>query len=85
MSETKAYEVYDLGDFPLKSGSTIPKAQIAYKTFGSASSPAIVYPSWYSGLISDTDKDKDKIEQRWLHCSIFAGSAFKTDRLTFRW
>ena len=53
MTESKDFELYDLGDFTLKSGSTIPKAQIAYKTFGSSSSPAIIYPSWYSGLISD--------------------------------
>lgn len=49
------YETYDLGDFPLQSGQTIPGAWIAYKTFGDAGSPAILYPSWYSGLISDNE------------------------------
>lgn len=43
------YETYDLGDFDLKSGESLPKAQIAYKTFGDAKNPAIIYPSWYSG------------------------------------
>ena len=49
MSDTKDYELYDLGDFALKSGGTLSKAQIAYKSFGSSSNPAIIYPSWYSG------------------------------------
>ena len=49
------YKTYDLGDFKLQSGQTIPKAWIAYKTFGDPSSPAVLYPSWYSGLISDNE------------------------------
>lgn len=56
------YETYDLGDFRLKNGGSIADAKIAYKTFGEPSSPAIIYPSWYSGLISDNEwligKDK---------------------------
>lgn len=55
MSESKDYQTYDLGDFQLQSGQTIPGAWIAYKTFGSSSRPAILYPSWYSGLISDNE------------------------------
>jgi hypothetical protein len=43
------YETYKLGDFDLKSGGVIPDAHIAFKTFGDASLPAIIYPSWYSG------------------------------------
>jgi homoserine acetyltransferase len=49
MSQTEDYELYDLGDFKLKLGVTLPKAQIAYKTFGSPDKPAIIYPTWYSG------------------------------------
>ncbi|ETI27191.1 hypothetical protein G647_09874 [Cladophialophora carrionii CBS 160.54] len=49
------YETYQLGDFCLQSGKTIPDAFIAYKTFGSPSNPAVLYPSWYSGLISDNE------------------------------
>ncbi|WEW54775.1 alpha/beta hydrolase family protein [Emydomyces testavorans] len=46
------YETFALGDWNLQSGETIPNAHIAFKTFGDSSSPAIVYPTWYSGLIS---------------------------------
>ncbi|KAM3512983.1 hypothetical protein MY11210_003383 [Beauveria gryllotalpidicola] len=49
------YSTYDLGDFPLSSGAVIPSAFIAYKTFGARSNPAIIYPSWFSGLISDNE------------------------------
>ena len=49
------HETYSLGDWKLKLGGTIPKAEIAYKTFGDSSSPAIIYPTWYSGLISDNE------------------------------
>jgi homoserine acetyltransferase len=55
MAEKHDYQTYALGDFTLKNGGTIPSACIAYKTFGSASSPAIIYPTWYSGLISDNE------------------------------
>ncbi|ROW03264.1 hypothetical protein VSDG_01523 [Cytospora chrysosperma] len=48
-------KLYELGDFPLASGVTLPRAFIAYKTFGSPSNPAIIYPTWYSGLISDNE------------------------------
>ncbi|CAL5866936.1 uncharacterized protein PFLUO_LOCUS1148 [Penicillium psychrofluorescens] len=47
------YETYKLGDWELQSGEKIPNAHIAYKTFGDPTSPAIVYPTWFSGLISD--------------------------------
>jgi homoserine acetyltransferase len=49
------YQTYDLGDFKLQSGATLPGAWIAYKTFGDKSLPAVLYPSWYSGLISDNE------------------------------
>ena len=49
------YETYKLGDWKLKNGGTIPDAHIAYKTFGKSENPAIIYPSWYSGLISDNE------------------------------
>ncbi|KAH7367995.1 homoserine acetyltransferase [Plectosphaerella cucumerina] len=48
-------KTFPLGDFSLKSGRTIPSAFIAYKTFGSPSSPAIIYPTWYSGSIADNE------------------------------
>ena len=40
----KEFETYSLGDFKLKSGGSIPDAHIAYKTFGDAANPAIIYP-----------------------------------------
>lgn len=48
-------KTYALGDFPLVSGEILPKAFVAYKTFGSPSCPAVIYPTWYSGLISDNE------------------------------
>ncbi|TLD27736.1 homoserine acetyltransferase family protein [Venturia nashicola] len=47
------FNTFHLGDWELKSGGKIPGAHIAYRTFGDPSSPAIIYPSWYSGKISD--------------------------------
>ncbi|KAJ8116124.1 hypothetical protein OPT61_g2368 [Boeremia exigua] len=47
------YETYKLGNFKLKSGGEIPDAFIAYKTLGDPTLPAIIYPTWYSGFISD--------------------------------
>ncbi|OKL55460.1 hypothetical protein UA08_09316 [Talaromyces atroroseus] len=52
MAETKRYA---LGDFALQSGETLPEAWIAYKTFGDSSLPAVLYPSWFSGAISDNE------------------------------
>lgn len=49
------YDTYALGDFSLKNGGIIPDAKIAYKTFGKPSNPAVIYPTWYSGLISDNE------------------------------
>ncbi|KAI1824171.1 homoserine acetyltransferase [Xylaria intraflava] len=49
------FKVFNLGDFVLRSGITLPNAYIAYKTFGDPTNPAIVYPTWYSGLISDNE------------------------------
>ena len=48
-SETAGVQTYKLGDWKLQSGQCILNAQIAYKTFGDPKSPAIIYPSWYSG------------------------------------
>lgn len=45
----KDYEIFKLGDWELQSGERLTDAHIAYKTFGDPSSPAIVYPTWFSG------------------------------------
>jgi len=50
--ERESHKLYELGVFKLVSGSVLPKAFIAYKTWGSLNadkSNAIVYPTWYSG------------------------------------
>ncbi|KAL4893803.1 Alpha/Beta hydrolase protein [Aspergillus ambiguus] len=47
------YETFNLGDWELQSGETLINAHLAYKTFGDPRSPAVVYPTWFSGLISD--------------------------------
>ncbi|KAJ5146864.1 hypothetical protein N7526_000216 [Penicillium atrosanguineum] len=47
------YETFKLGDWELQSGEKIANAHIAYKTFGDPKSPAVLYPSWFSGAISD--------------------------------
>lgn len=49
------YQTYSIGDWKLKNGGAIPDAHIAYKTFGDSSSPAIIYPTWYSGAIADNE------------------------------
>jgi len=49
------YETYDLGDFKLQGGDTLPGAWIAYKTFGDPKSPAVLYPTWFSGAIADNE------------------------------
>ncbi|PYH45688.1 homoserine acetyltransferase family protein [Aspergillus saccharolyticus JOP 1030-1] len=47
------YEIFKLGDWELQSGEKLVDAHIAYTTFGDPKSPAIVYPSWFSGLMSE--------------------------------
>ncbi|KAH6880398.1 Alpha/Beta hydrolase protein [Thelonectria olida] len=52
MSEIRKFH---LGDFHLQGGATLPGAWIAYKTFGDASLPAVLYPTWFSGSIADNE------------------------------
>ena len=50
--ERESHELYELGDFILVSGETLPKARIAYKAWGTLNadrSNAIVYPTWFTG------------------------------------
>ncbi|MDP9136031.1 MAG: alpha/beta fold hydrolase [Actinomycetota bacterium] len=47
-----AYELFELGDFPLEQGGTLSDAEIAYLTFGelnAAKDNTILVPTWYSG------------------------------------
>ncbi|KAM5341175.1 hypothetical protein ACJ41O_015284 [Fusarium nematophilum] len=48
-------KTFPLGDFALQNGAILPKARIAYKTFGDPSLPAVLYPSWFSGAIYDNE------------------------------
>lgn len=46
------HEIFELGDFELESGITLPKAKLAYKTHGvlnSAKNNAILFPHMWSG------------------------------------
>jgi homoserine acetyltransferase len=46
------HEIFELGDFELESGTTLPNARIAYKTHGtlnSAKDNAILFPHMWSG------------------------------------
>ncbi|KAI6908117.1 homoserine O-acetyltransferase [Hortaea werneckii] len=52
---SQPYQTCPLGDFALKTGSHIPQAHIAFQTFGDPNNPAIIYPTWYSGLIADNE------------------------------
>ncbi|KAA8651543.1 hypothetical protein EYZ11_008646 [Aspergillus tanneri] len=50
---TSDYEIFKLGDWELQNGEKLVDAHLAYKTFGVPTSPAIVYPTWFSGAIAD--------------------------------
>jgi len=46
------YELYDIGNFELEEGGTIPDCKIAYNTLGTlneAKDNAILVTAWYSG------------------------------------
>ena len=68
MAQDDTYETFKLGDWELQSGEKIPDAHIAYKTFGDPNSPAIVYPSWFSGCKS-TDPSHNHLQIHPLHVS----------------
>ncbi|MEC7256999.1 MAG: alpha/beta fold hydrolase [Pseudomonadota bacterium] len=52
------YQVYDLGNFELQRGATLPKAQLAYKTYGRLAgdrSNVILYPTSFGARHHDTE------------------------------
>lgn len=52
------HEIYELGDFPLECGVTLPDARLAYVTYGAlneAADNAIVFPTWYLGTHADLE------------------------------
>ena len=50
MAVLASYKTYDLGEWELQSGETIPKAFITYKTFGDSKPPAVLYPRGILGV-----------------------------------
>jgi homoserine O-acetyltransferase/O-succinyltransferase len=52
------YDLFDLGDFKLRSGVTLPGAKLAYKTFGvlsAATDNVIIFPCAYNGLLAENE------------------------------
>ena len=52
------FEIYNLGNITLQSGEILTNAKLAYKTYGllnEAKDNVILYPTWYSGFISDNE------------------------------
>jgi homoserine O-acetyltransferase len=55
---SKDFELFDLGDYALQSGVTLPAAKLAYKTYGTltpAKDNVIVFPRAYNGLIAENE------------------------------
>ena len=52
------YHTYELGDFDLQCGRTLPRAQVAYQTYGSLNadkSNLILYPTSYGAQHHDIE------------------------------
>lgn len=53
---TTEFDKFELGTIITQNGFTLPNAFLAYKTFGTLNANkdnVIVYPTWYSGFVSD--------------------------------
>lgn len=51
-------DFFYLGDYPLQNGGMLYNAKLAYKTYGRLNNTkdnVILYPTWYSGYISDNE------------------------------
>ncbi len=51
-------EYFSLGDYILQNGTTIKDAKLAYQTYGTLNqnkTNVILYPTWYSGFVSDNE------------------------------
>jgi homoserine O-acetyltransferase/O-succinyltransferase len=58
MSEATRHELHALGDFALDGGVTLPKAHVAYTTYGrlnAARDNVIVFPTWFVGTHLDLE------------------------------
>jgi homoserine O-acetyltransferase len=57
-SATTAMQVFELADFPLQSGGTLPRARLAYQTYGQLNadrSNAILYPTSFAAQHPDIE------------------------------
>lgn len=55
---TTPHATFDLGDFPLDAGVTLPAARLAYTTYGTLNATrdnAIVFPTWFVGTHADVE------------------------------
>jgi homoserine O-acetyltransferase len=67
------YEIFELGEFPLQCGRTLPQARIAYKSYGQLAadgSNLILYPTSYGAQHTDTQwligPDRVLDPERWF-------------------
>ena len=55
---TTLHTLFELGDFPLDAGVTLPAARLAYTTYGklnAARDNVIVFPTWFVGTHADVE------------------------------
>ena len=55
---TTDYQIFEIDDFRLQRGITVPRARLAYKTYGRLAqdkSNAILYPTSYGAQHHDTE------------------------------
>lgn len=83
MSGRTPHQLFELGDFPLDCGVTLPAARIAYASYGElneARDNAIVFPTWFVGTHADLEwligdgKPLDTIRYFVVVPSMFANS-----------
>lgn len=55
---TTPHAIFELGDFPLDCGVTLPRARLAYAVYGSPSAARdnfVVFPTWFTGTHLDLE------------------------------
>lgn len=58
MSSVTPHAMFELGDFTLDCGATLPSARLAYVTYGALNASrdnVIVFPTWFTGTHSDLE------------------------------
>lgn len=46
-------QTFSLGNWELQSGEVVQDAYLAYKTYGQPDSPLILYPTWFTGTLTE--------------------------------